>query len=171
MAISNPLPMFGVFLEHAKALNCIVGEHSARRHKQVRIGTVKASADPATKLIELTETETVRPVDHNSVGIGKIEAILDNHRTEQNIHIAVLKSFHRRFKLFFRHLAVRDHNLRLGNDTLQHGTHRIDGTDPVMHEKHLSIAGNFAVYRLFYKLFIEWTYLGDNWQPVLRRVC
>ena len=56
--------------------------------QQVAVGAAVAPADPAAQLVELCQAEPVGVVHHHGVGVGHVEARLDDHRGDEDVHLA-----------------------------------------------------------------------------------
>ena len=61
---------------------------------------------PTAQLVQLGEPEFVRPLDNDGVGIGYIDAGLDNRGADQNMVLLVIKGRHHLLQLPLPQLAM-----------------------------------------------------------------
>ncbi len=66
------------------------------------------SADATAELVELCQSEVVGSVDDHRVGVGYIEAVLDDGGGDQHLDLAAYEIGHHPLELALRHLAVCD---------------------------------------------------------------
>ena len=114
------------------------------RNQQIGVGLLARAPDPAAQLIELGQAEMIGAVDDHRVGVGDIEARLDNRRADQHVDAILDELAHHVLELMLLHLAVRDRDFRLGHDRAQMARHVVDILDPVVDEKHLARAVELA---------------------------
>ena len=127
------------------------------------------AADPAAQLIELRQAELVGAVDDDRVGVGKIEARLDDRRANQHLRLVVEKIDHDFFQFFGPHLAVGDGHLRFGNQVAELQRQPIDGFDPIVKKEYLPAALELAQNGIADHPLIVAGNVGLNRQAVHRR--
>src|SRR3954447_20265157 len=69
-------PEVGVLRDRREPVVRLLCQWLLRRVEEVGVGTVTATADPATQLVQLGETEQVGSLDDERVGIGDVQATL-----------------------------------------------------------------------------------------------
>ena len=67
------------------------GHHVAREH-EVGVGLVLRAAHAAAKLVEIGEAEAVGAVDDDRIGVGDIEAALDDRRGDEDVGFAARRT-------------------------------------------------------------------------------
>ena len=73
------------------------------------------AADAAAELIEIGQAEAVGAVDEDGVGVGDVDAGLDDGGGEQDVGLALDEGVHDDFQVVLVHLAVADDDARLGD--------------------------------------------------------
>src|SRR4051794_27731100 len=56
--------------------------------EEVRVRATRRSADATTQLVELRQSERVRAVDDDGVGVRDVEARLDDRRAHEDVELA-----------------------------------------------------------------------------------
>lgn len=102
------------------------------------------AADTPAHLIELRQAEVVGVVDDDGIGIGDVEAVLDDTRREQDVVIALVEVHHDVLEHLFRHLPVRRLDSRLRHERLDVVAHAVDRIDAVVDEVDLAAALHLA---------------------------
>ena len=111
----------------------------------------------------------VGAVDDEGVGVGDVQATLDNAGAHQHIYVACCELQHGPFQLPFSHLPVSDDKIGLGHQLLQSPGNLIDAHHPIMDKVHLPTAVYFAQNGLADERLIILTHLGAYRQTLLRR--
>ena len=70
----------GVFLDRVDAFASIAGGDHVARQEQDRVGFFTGASDAAAELIEIGEAKAVGAVDDDRVGVGDVDAGLDDCR-------------------------------------------------------------------------------------------
>ena len=104
---------FPVCFGHFKAVPCSFQNGELRRSlpflsgsQQDAIRFMLAAADPATKLMQLRQTESLRVFDQHHTGIRNIHADLEHSRADQRVRFTAPKPFHDLLLLRRRNSAV-----------------------------------------------------------------
>ena len=84
------------------------------RQKDVGVGLVLVAADAAAELVEIAQAEPVGAVDDDGVGVGNIEAALDDRGADEHVDLAFDEPVHDVFEFVFAHLAVADIDAECG---------------------------------------------------------
>ncbi len=84
-----------------------LGERLLLRVEEVGVGPLARTADPAAQLVQLREPEGVGPLDDHRVGVGDVEAGLDDRRADQHVEAPLPEVQHHLLELVLPHLAVR----------------------------------------------------------------
>ncbi len=82
-------------------------ENLVRRQGQIGIGAGLGPSDTPAQLIELPQSEHVRPVDDDGVGRRHVQAGFDDVGAEQHVELLVIERRHDIFERGDRHLAMR----------------------------------------------------------------
>src|SRR5207342_2996633 len=83
------------------------------------VGTVMRAADATAQLVQLGEPELVGAVDDDRIGVGDVDARLDDRRAEQHVEALLVEVEHDAFEFALGHLPVGDADARFGNQVLQ----------------------------------------------------
>ena len=116
--------------------------------EQIGVGTHRCAADPSAQLVKLRQAKLVGPVDDDGVGVGNVEAALDDRRADQHVELALGKGQHDLFQLALRHLAVADAKGRLRHDAFQPLGDLRNAAHTVVDEEDLPAAVDLAQNRL-----------------------
>ncbi len=135
------LGVLGDGLQSRLGVGC---QAAPRGVEEVGVGAAGAAADPPPQLVELRQTELLRPVDDEGVGVGEVQPTFDDGRAEQNVHPRLGELDHDLLQLALAHLAVGDDNARLRHQLLQSFADDIDALHAVVDEEHLAAAVQFA---------------------------
>ena len=114
-------------------------------HHEEGVGLTVTAAHPAPQLIELAKAEELGLVHHQGIGTGKVQARLDDGRTDQNIQLAVPELVHVAFQLTFRHLAVRHAHPGGGYQLAHIFGHALQPLDTVVYPEHLTFPRQLAL--------------------------
>ena len=140
-----------------------------RRNQQIGIRRPIAAADAAAQLIELRQAVAIGAIDDDRVGVGDVEAVLDDRRREQDVGLVRHEIEHRALERVLAHLAVADDDARVGHEPLQQVAHRVDRLDAVVDEEHLAAARHLVANRAHDHGRVELHDVGLDRQAVLRR--
>ena len=132
------------FLHGLQALLRRLRQDLIRLVDEVREGHVVRAADAPAHLVELRQAEMVGVVDNDGIGIGDIEAVLDDARREQDVVIALVEVHHDVLEHLFRHLPVCRLDPRLRHERLDVVAHAVDCVDAVVDEVDLAAALHLA---------------------------
>ena len=66
------------------------------------------AANPATKLIQIGEAEPVGAINDDRVGVGNVEAALDDRGADEHVGMAFDEPVHDGFEFVVAHLTVAD---------------------------------------------------------------
>ena len=123
-----------------------VGRHAALAvEQQIGIGPVLVPADPAAQLVQVGQAVIVGLVDEDGVGVGDVQAALDDRRRHQDVGLVADELQHR--LLPARSSAIWPWpiaDLRLRHDRLQLVGDLVDVVDAVVDEVDLPVAVQLA---------------------------
>ena len=159
----------GVLLDGADPFPGVGEQTGVARQQQVGIRLMLVTANASAQLIKVAQTETVGAIDDQGVRVRNIEAAFDDRRGQQHIGIAVDEFRHHFLQIVTVHLAVADDDARVGDEGSELLRHRFDGHHPVVQEKHLAAAIQFALHCVANDALVVLCDNGLNRQPVLRR--
>ena len=115
----------------------------ARRH-EVGVGLMVAAPDAASQLMQLRESKHVRAVDEDGVGVGDVNARLDDGGAKEHVEALLVEVAHDVLQLPFAHLPVRHGDAGFGQELFQPLLARFNGAHFVMKEVDLAAALQFA---------------------------
>ena len=104
--------------------------------------------DAAAQLVKVGQSEPVRAVDDDGVGIRDIEPALDDRCAEQNVRIAAHKFRHDILEFVLRHLPVTDQDACARHEVFDAVFEVSDGMHAVVQEVDLSAARHLALDRI-----------------------
>ena len=122
--------------------------------------------DAPAQLVELRETEAVRPVDDDRVDIGYIQTRLDDHTADQDVDLPLEELHHHGLKLALRHLAVAHVDDEPREKSPEVGCHALDRLHAIVYEVDLAAPVHFAQYGLDDQVCVEGRDLRPDGQAV-----
>ena len=147
-AIWKPAPSSDALKIACSRFRAISAQLAALAVEQVRVGPTSRPADAPAELVELGQTQRVGAVDDDRVGVGDVEAGLDDRRAHEHVELAAREREHHLLELALAHLAVGDDDARLGQQLAQLLGLRLDRLDAVVDEEHLAAAVELAQDRV-----------------------
>ena len=139
------------------------------RRQQIGVGLPVRTAHPPAQLMQLRQPELVRPVDEDGVGVGDVDAVLDDGGANQQVQLAAVEAPHHGFQFALAHLPVADADARLRRQGGQFLCHPLDGAHFVMHIEDLAAAQQFPLDGLPNQAAALFPYEGPNGQAAGRR--
>ncbi len=148
-----------------------------RRHRdaalwrggQQRIGAPLGTPHPPAQLIQLRQSEHVRAVHDQRVGIRDIQPRFDDGGGQQHVEALLIKGRHPVLDLAWCHLAMRRDRSDFRHGVAQIILHISDVGNARHHDEALPAAEMLAQQRLAHHHRIERRNRGANGQPVHRR--
>ena len=108
-------------------------------------------------------------VDNDGVGVGNVNARLDDIGTHQHVKFALNKTQHGFFELVAFHLAVRHANARLWHEFHDDIANGLNVIDAIVDKKHLPATVEFVADGIADKHLVENVYFGADGLAVGRR--
>ena len=121
-----------------------LGERLLRVVEEVGVPALAGPAHAAAQLVHLRQSQLVGAVHDERVGVGDVQAGLDDGRTHQHVVLAVPEPADGLLELLLPHLPVRHHDARLGHEVADPRGGGVDGSHPVVDVEHLSLAQQLA---------------------------
>ena len=109
--------------------------------------------------MQVAESEAVGTIDDDGVGIGYVDAVLDNGRRQQHIVVVVLEVKDDLLQLFRFHLSVAHSHTSVGHILLDDLLDALQVVDARIDKVHLSVARHLEVDGVGYDLGAEGVYL------------
>ena len=119
--------------------------------------------------MQVAQTEVLRPVDDNRIGIGDVYTALDDGGGHQHVVIIMYKTEDDILQFFRRHLPVPHANAGIRHMLVQQSLQIVKTGNTVVHDEHLPVAAHLEVDRLGYQLRTERMHLGLHGITVGRR--
>ena len=135
--------------------------------EEVGVGALPAASHPAAQLMELGEPEAVGPVHNQRVGVGNIQAGLDDGRADQHIDVPVPEVADDPVQLLLPHLAVGHAHLGLGDQRLHLGRDLADVLHPVVNIEDLAPAQELAANGRRHLGILVGAHIGQHRQTIL----
>ena len=105
--------------------------------------------------MQIAQTKRMGLVDQNGVGIGNVDAALDDGGRHQHIVGPVDEIGHDALQLFSIHLTMANAHACIGHQAVDHACHLADVADPVVHEIRLATARNLICNGVPDQLLVE----------------
>ena len=140
-----------------------------RIQEEVAIGPVDVTAHAAAKLVQIGQAVAVGLVDENGVGVGDVQAALDDRRRQQNVETVGHEVQHDLLQLVLGHLAVADADAGLGHDLAEPLGERLDVLYAVVDEVDLPLPVKLPQHGLPDQFGIEARDAGFHRQAVFGR--
>ena len=150
----------GEVLDGLQASACVLGECGEGRREEVAEGFLVAASHASPHLVEVAESEAVRPADDDGVGVGDVESALDDGGGDEHVVVVGGEVRHHLLQVGGRHLAVSDGHAGVGY-VLAHDLFQVrEGADAVTHDEGLSAAAHFELHGLGDDFCREGVHLG-----------
>ena len=98
MAILKPAPSSLIFLDGLEAFGGMGVMGLSGGEEQVAVGAVLVAADAAAKLVQVGQAEAVGLVDEDRVGVGDVEAALDDRGGDEEVGLVADEVEHHLFE-------------------------------------------------------------------------
>ena len=134
------------------------GKGRQRRGQQVTERLLVSTSYPSAHLMQIAQSEILRLIDDDGVGIRNIDTALDDGRCQQDIVIIVHKIEDDLFQFLRLHLSVSDTNPAIRDIPLYHRLQFRQILDAVVHEEHLSVTAHLKIDGLGNDLLVERMY-------------
>ena len=132
-------------------------------------GFLIAAAHTSAQLVQVAQAEVLGIVHDDRIGIGNVNAVLDDGRGDQHVEFPVDKVHDQPLQLLGGHLAVPHAHAGLGADAGDKPLHGHQVLDAVVDEVDLSAAREFRFDGVADDLLREYVRLGEDRLAVGRR--
>ena len=160
---------FAELLHGLQALPRLGRQGVERRRQEIAEGPLVGAAHAATELVEVAQTKRVRLVDEDGVGVGDVDAALDDGGGHQHVVGALDEVGHHPLELLPIHLAMADAHPGVRHQAVDHAGHVADVGHAVVHEVGLAAAGQLIGDAVPDEFLVEGADLGLDRIPVGRR--
>src|SRR5690606_17265110 len=116
----EPAAQFAELLQRLYAFTGIFGHCRVWRSYKITEGFFVASPHTPPHLVKVRQSEVIRIVDKDSIGVRYIQPAFYNGSSHQNIKLSVHKGKHQFLELFAIHLSVTHAYLRPRHEALNH---------------------------------------------------
>ncbi len=103
----------GVVGQGGEPRHGFLGEHRLVGMEQEGVGHPGRAADASPDLVELSQAQQIGPLHDERVGVGDVEAALDDGGGHQHVGVAAQELEHHPLQLLLGHLAVGDREAHL----------------------------------------------------------
>jgi len=155
--------------QHFQAFLAFRGGVEACVVEEISKGTLGAAPNPPAQLVKLCQAKGIGSVDDQGVGVGNIQAGLDDGGTEQDINLVMVEGMHHLGQLALVDLPMRDADPGFRHQLGKVVVHRRDGLHAVVNVKNLAAAVQFPNDRLAYQFGVVRPHVRDHRQAFLRR--
>ena len=133
-----------MLVDRRQARHGLFGQRNLFGEHEVGIRLQRAAAHAALQLVHLRQTQTVRVLDDQRVGVRVVDAAFDDGGGHHHVQLARGEFLHHAFQLLLAHLAVRDAHARFRSRLLHALGGVLDALHPVGHVVHLAMAVQLA---------------------------
>ena len=137
--------------------------------EKIGVGALTAAADAPAQLMQLAQAKSIRMVDDQRVRVRDIQSRLDDGGAHQHIDVAAPEVADDLIELPLGHLAVRDADMRLGNQRVDVFGDTRNILNAVVHIKHLPAAQQLAAHGGGHLRVLVSTHIREHGQTILGR--
>ena len=134
--------------------------------QQVAECTLVGPAHPAAELVQVAQAEGVGLVDEDGVGVGDVDAALDDGGRHQHVVRTLDEVGHDPLELLPVHLAMADAHPGVRHEAVDHAGHVPDVGHPVVHEVRLTATGQLVSNGIPDQRLVEGADLGLHRIPI-----
>src|SRR5690606_30820641 len=156
-------------LHRLKALPGLAREPVDGRDEQIAERLSVRAPDAPAKLMKLRQSEAVRAVDDDGVGVRDVEPVLDDVRADEYVKPAFDEIQHHLLQIGGFHLPVSRSDAHVRHDESQHRGDLVDGLHPIVDEENLASAADFVQDGVADEVLVEGVDLRFDGLPVRRR--
>src|SRR5437899_1775604 len=127
-------------------MRCL-GQRLLWRVEEVRVRALAPTANPTSQLVQLRQPESVRPLDDEGVGIGDVDAALDDGGANQYVELLLPEADDDVLERVLGHLAMRRLDPRLRHELAEPLGDAINRLDTVVDVEDLTFPKQFAADR------------------------
>lgn len=124
-----------------------LGQRLVRRVEEVGVGPLAPATDATTQLVQLAQAEAVGPVEDQRVGVGDVQAGLDDRRADEDVEAPLPEVEDDLLEPVLAHLAVGGLDAGLRHELTDAGGRPLDRADVVVDVEDLPLAHELAVDR------------------------
>ena len=146
-----------------------LGEGRLGRVEEVRVGPLAATADATAQLVQLREPEAVGPLDDEGVGVGDVEAGLDDRRAHEDVEPLLPEVEDDLLEAVLAHLPVGHGDAGLGHELADAGRGLLDRRHLVVDEEDLPLAQQLAPDGRGERLLVVGADVGEHRVALLGR--
>ena len=169
MAILKPEPKSENSSMARKRRRASEDNNSSGGRQQVTISLLVGTPDTPAQLMQVAQSEILGVVDDDGIGIGDIDAVLDDGRRYEHIEFPVDEVHDEFFEFLSRHLTMTDRHAGFRANARNHPLQREQILDTIVDEIDLSAARELRLNGIADDLFREDVRFGDDGLPVGRR--
>src|SRR6476661_685306 len=162
-------PEVGVAGNRLQAVVRRLGHRLLGRVEEVAVGPLPPTADPPAELVQLAQAEDVGPLHDQGVGVGDVQARLDDRGADEHVELLVPEVEDDLLQLVLTHLAVGRRDARLGDQLADAGGGPLDRAHLVVHEEDLALAQQLAADGRRDLLLLVGADVGQDGVALLRR--
>ena len=150
----------GEVFEGFKSATTLGIERRERRSQQIAERLAIATTHATTHLVQIGESEVVRTIDDDGVGIRYVDTILDDGGREQHVVVVVREVEDDFLQLFGFHLSVADSYTGIGHVLLDDLGDMFEVGYAIVDKVNLTVAAHLEVDGIGYNLGRKSVHLG-----------
>ena len=148
---------------------CIDRKSMMRRSKQITERFPVAPAHTPAKLMQFAQSEVLRIVDNDRIGVRHIHTRFDNRSSQQYIVIVIHEIENHLFQFIRRHLSVSYYHTGIRHQPMYQVLQLIQLLDTVIDKEYLTAPAQFEIDGLADNVIFARMYLGSDRITVCRR--
>jgi hypothetical protein len=160
---------FGVLSDRGQPLVGVLGQRLLGRVEEVGVRPLATPAHAAPDLVQLSQSQQIRPLHDEGVGVGDVDAGLDDGGGDQDVELLLPEADHHLLQSLLTHLAVRGDDACLGDQLPQPPGRLVDRLHPVVQVEDLAVAEQLAMDRGRDLLVVLRADVGEHWMALFRR--
>ena len=139
------------------------------RQQDVGVGLVLVATDTTAQLVEVAQAKAIGAINDDGVGIGDIDAALNDGGGQQHVDLAIDKAGHHLLQFIALHLAVTHQDPRLGQKGVELLLHRVNRAHAVVQKEHLTSTPQLTLDGALDDPLVVLRHDGLHRQPILWR--
>ncbi len=150
----------GEVLDGLQAPFCFGSKGRQWRCQQVAESFLVAAPHTSAHLVQVTKAEVLRLIDDDGIGIGYVDAALDDSGGKQHIVVVIDEIKDYLLQLGRFHLPMADANAAVGNVALYQGFQFDEVGNAVVHEEDLAVTTHLEVDGINNNFLVEGMHFG-----------
>ena len=162
-------PQFRKITDGLQPLGRYLAEGFVLPVHKVSIGKTGRTPYPPPHLVQLRQTEILRPVHDDRIGQGHVQSVFHNRSTQQYIATSFIERHHGVFQPVFTHLPMTDAHIDARHQPLQPFRNQRKTADTVMNVIDPAAPAQLPLQGFLNHALVIFRHIGFHRQAILRR--